>query len=355
MDLQITAITSSSELTKQLTTMAIGNDLPDLVSLDRMYIAEFTEMGIFEDITDRANSDLDLSKFYQGTIDGCTVDGKLYGMPFVANCLAVYYNKDILKANGVAEPADGWTWDDYSAIAQSCANDKEGIYGAIMAGQASTDGTFQYMPWLWMAGGDVYNPANAEPFKTSLNYLSGLIASGAMTPEISNWSQTDASNQFSAGKSALFTGGTWHLTSFKKNIADFEWGVIHYPANPATGEYNTCLGGHGLAICKGGNVDDAWDLIKYIESDEVMGYWNEAQNYIPCRSDIAEASEYFMGDSLISAYTESMAHAKSRGGSNVYIQIDTVIQSMIQEVYTGTMTVDEAVDHYLAEIKSIVG
>lgn len=353
-DLQVTAITAVADMTKQLTTMAVAGDLPDLIANDRMYMGEFVEMGIFEDITDLCNADLDMPSFYEGPLSACVFNDRIYGLPFVANNLAVYYNKTILEANGIEIPTADWTWEDYKNIAKACASTEDGVYGAVMSGTADGDGSFQFMPWLWGANGSLFDPENGG-LKEALTYLRSLIDEGAMTPEICNWTQTDASNQFLAGKAALFTGGTWHLTSFSNNISDFEWGVINYPVNPNTGKYATCLGGHGLSICKGGNVEDAWDLMKFLSSDEVMGYWMEAQNYIPVRSNVVEASDYFMNpENLIYAFTSSMFNAASRGGTTNYLQIDTVLQSLIAEVYSGTSSVDDALAQYVPQLLELV-
>ena len=353
-DLQITAITSSADLNKQLTTLAVSGDLPDMAFIDRMYIAQFVSMGIIEDVTERVETDIDnLDTYYPGPLDGCMVDGKYYGLPLTSNCLAVYYNKNILEANGVEIPEAGWTWVDYAKVAEACVDPDNSINGCIMAGSNSQDSTFQFYPWLWAAGGDIMNP-DSDQAREALSFLKGLIDSGVMTSEIANWTQTDASNQFAGGKAALFTGGTWHLTAFEQNITDFEWGVVPYPVNPTTGEYASCLGGYGMCITKGGNVDDAWELVKWIESDEVMGYWNEAQNYIPVRKDIAEASDYFSGEGKIAVYTQSMDYAKSRPNVDGFIDIDTQWMALLQEVYTGNMEIDDAIAMYAPKIADLV-
>lgn len=352
--LNITAITSSADVNKQLTTLAVGGDLPDLVTIDRMNIAQFAQMGILMDVTEMAKADLDLDTFYPGPLDGCKLDDKLYGLPFTSNCLAVYYNVDLLKKAGLSIPESGWTWSDYKAMAAACTDPENSVYGCVMSGLANQDGTFQYYPWLWAAGGDILQP-DSTATRESLSFLRSLIEDGSMSPEIANWGQTDASNQFAGGKAALFTGGTWHLSAFSANIKDFEWGVVTYPVNDTTKEYASCLGGYGLCLINGQNTEAAWELVKFLESDEVMSYWNQYQNYIPVRQDIAEASEYFSSkDNKVSVFTESMKYAYSRGNHLRFIDIDSLWSSLIQEVYTGVSSVDNAVSNYGSQIAELV-
>ncbi len=40
-------------------------------------------------------------------LNSCTYDGKLYGVPFGVNCLAMFYNKDMLDEAGIEVPT---TW-----------------------------------------------------------------------------------------------------------------------------------------------------------------------------------------------------------------------------------------------------
>ena len=73
-------------------------------------------------------SDIDTSKFVEGSFDAFTVDGKIYSMPFDIPTRALYYNKDVLKELGWNEEevaafpgkiADGsFTWEDFIALCQ---------------------------------------------------------------------------------------------------------------------------------------------------------------------------------------------------------------------------------------------
>lgn len=352
-NLEITAITSAADLQKQLTTLAVSGDLPDVVTLDRYVIPSFAEMGILREISDLA-SELDLSLYYEGPLEGCKNGDKLYAMPFTANCLAVYYNKNLIEAANQSLPEAGWTWSDYKELAKAVSDPGAGHYGVVMSGSGDNDGGFQFYPWLWSAGGSAFE-ADSDAAREALTFLRSLIDDGAMSPEIANWTQTDASNQFAGGKAALFTGGCWHMSSFDANISDFEWGIVPYPVNDTTGEFVSCLGGFGLCITEGSeNVDAAWELIKFIESDEVMGYWNAPNNYIPVRKDIAEASEYFSSaDNLISVYTSSMDTAQSRGPHPKFVDIDACWQGIFQEVYTGVASPDEAIAEFAPQIEAL--
>lgn len=94
-----------ADFKKQLSIGASADELPDIAILDSPDHASYVEMGIFEDITGK----FDVGNYYEGTVNSCTVDGKLYGVPFGVNCLALYYNEDMLSEAGCEVPT---TWDE---------------------------------------------------------------------------------------------------------------------------------------------------------------------------------------------------------------------------------------------------
>ena len=92
-----------ADFKKQLSVGASAGELPDIVILDNPDHASYAAMGIFADITDR----FDVSTYYPGPVNSCTLDGKLYGVPFGSNDLVLFYNEDMLAEAGCEVPK---TW-----------------------------------------------------------------------------------------------------------------------------------------------------------------------------------------------------------------------------------------------------
>src|SRR6185369_14883710 len=51
-------------------------------------------------------------------MDGLKVDGKQIAIPYDSGPMVIFYNKDMFKAAGVADPKPGWTMDDFNAAAK---------------------------------------------------------------------------------------------------------------------------------------------------------------------------------------------------------------------------------------------
>lgn len=61
-----------------------------------------------------------MNDFFASAITGCSLDGKLYALPFETNSGNVdiiYVNTDLLATRGVTPPTDAWTVNDFLDIA----------------------------------------------------------------------------------------------------------------------------------------------------------------------------------------------------------------------------------------------
>lgn len=178
-----------ADFKKQLSIGASADDLPDIAILDSPDHASYVEMGIFEDLTGK----FDVSSYYEGTVNSCTVDGKLYGVPFGANCLALYYNEDMLKSAGCEAPT---TWDELKETAKALTTDS--VTGLALCSVQNEEGTFNFAPWLWSTGATSYDIDNENGIR-ALTFIQDLVKDGVMSKECINWTQGDVMNQFIAG------------------------------------------------------------------------------------------------------------------------------------------------------------
>jgi multiple sugar transport system substrate-binding protein len=52
----------------------------------------------------------DLSDYYPSILAVNEYKGGVYGLPWIAQPVVTYFNKDLFDAAGVAYPESGWTW-----------------------------------------------------------------------------------------------------------------------------------------------------------------------------------------------------------------------------------------------------
>lgn len=324
------------ELMKQYSIGVVSGELPDCGMVDNPDHNSYVSMGVFEDITDLFNG-WDEANFLDGSLNSCKYEDKIYGLPWGNNCLGLFYDKDMLDAAGVEVPE---TWSELEAACEKLTTDT--TKGLAISAIGNEEGTFQYMPWLLSAGGDV-NKFAEKGGKESLTYLKGLMDKGYLSKECVNWTQADAEKQFASGQAAMMINGPWQFSGLANDAPDKNYGVAKVP-KADDGDYASVLGGENVAICKGANVEAAWTFLTWITSKEnSQKICKEIGRFSP-RSDI-DIQEMFKDDPLNSVFAEVMPGAQSRGPSAKWPEISTAIYTAVQEVLTDQKSVDDAVEN----------
>jgi len=104
----------------------------------------------------------DVSDYYPDIISTAQQDGHLYGLPWIAQPVVVFYNKALFDAAKLEYPKAGWTWDDFLAAAKALTKDTDGD-GKTDQWGFSANGWPPPHIFIWQAGGEVIS----EDLKTS--------------------------------------------------------------------------------------------------------------------------------------------------------------------------------------------
>ncbi|MDO4620129.1 MAG: sugar ABC transporter substrate-binding protein [Lachnospiraceae bacterium] len=328
-----------ADFKKQLSIGAAAAVLPDLVILDNPDHAAYAAMGVFADLTGR----FDVSNYYEGPINSCTLDEKLYGVPFGSNDLLLFYNTDMLEAAGCEVPT---TWDELLAAAKACTTDT--VAGFAHCALQNEEGTFNFLPWVWSTGATSYE-INSEGGIKALTFMKDLVDAGAFTTEAINWTQGDTMNQFSAGNVAMMINGTWQIPTMRENAA-VKWAVAPIPQDA---EQATGLGGENYAVIAGGNEEATIKFLEYATSKDTCLYMMNAMGYISADSTIAETQ--FKGDDVYEAFVEEMQYAHARGPLPEWPEISDAISLAFNKVITGESSPEAAAEEAQGTIDSIMG
>ena len=329
-----------ADFKKQLSIGASSDELPDLVILDNPDHAAYAAMGIFADITDK----FDVSNYYEGPVNSCTLDGKLYGVPFGSNDLVLFYNEDMLKKAGCEVPT---TWDELLEVAKATTTDS--VFGFAHCALQNEEGTFNFLPWVWSTGATSYE-INSEGGIKALNFEKELVDSGAMTKEAINWTQGDTMHQFIAGNLAMMINGTWQIPTMREEVPDLNWNVAPIPQDK---EQASGLGGENYAVIAGGNEDAAVKFLEFATTPETCLYMMNAMGYISADSTIAK--DQFEGDEVYQVFVDEMQYAHARGPLPEWPSISDAISLAFNKVITGESAPEDAAAEAQATIDGIIG
>lgn len=322
-------------------TQASGGAGPDVILSDVAWVPQLASMGLLKSIDTEAEGVVD--QFFDGPLKTVTFEGQLYGLPWEASPMAIYYNKDAFRAANLDPDNPPTTWEEFRAAAETLT--KDGKYGfAYMGGWG---GSFDWLPFLWQSGGDILNDTytqaelNSPDAVRSVEYFFGMVEDKVIPPAALTWKSWDELNAaFGAGLISMYQSGPWSLASLKKADLPFEWGVYQSPKGKRQA---TVLGGTDWVINKNSTfIESSYKWLEFITSEESLEVLSD-MNRISARKDNKEQSIF--NDPHMKAFIESIEFAKARPPIPQWTQIDyDVIQPALLEIVHEGKSAQKAMD-----------
>ena len=339
-----------ADLKREITKAIITNTGPDIVMLDNPDHASYVAMGALADITEYVEEWGQADLYFEGAWNSTMYEGRNYGIPQNSNTIVLFYNKDMLAEAGLEGPPE--TWAEFKEYAEKLTNPEKNVRGLSMCLRRSEDGVFQVLPFIQMGGGDIYHLDTPEA-AAGLELLSDMYQNGWLVPEVLNFDQPSAMAAFASQNAAMVIDGPWDL--FQLEDVDFEWGVALLPYKEDVGIRASALGGENFAIMKNSdNIEEAWEFIKWTQRRDFVEQLYIKGGRLPSRRDVAEESDYWKSDPVLSVFMEQLEYAKPRGPHPRWPEISNELQLAMQKALTGQATPEEALKEAAANIESIL-
>ncbi|MFI9106343.1 extracellular solute-binding protein [Streptomyces fildesensis] len=222
-------VVPDSDYPNKMATLMAGDDLPDIINIGGGYVlpreAEFVQSKC-----------ADLSEFLSGDAvkqypnlaniptyawqDMGRIGGRIFGVPVERSKPGnqLWINRNVFAGAGMK---DGWTADDFLAVAKGAT---KGRSYALGASQQSVFGLNVHAmafgaPYEWRVEGGAFTDAYATPeFRASIEYMAKLRAAGVFEPNATATSQVDLKTQFYNGTVGSMTDGFGALISNVQGI-----------------------------------------------------------------------------------------------------------------------------------------
>ncbi|WP_150136005.1 sugar ABC transporter substrate-binding protein [Streptomyces hyaluromycini] len=320
---------------KALLAAQQGN-APDVMLVDNPVVSTLVEAGILNKTGDLG---LDTSSIQQNIIGAGTIDGASYGVPIGANTLALYYNKKVLSAAGV-DPASVKDWVSLTAALKKVkAAGKKGItFSAIN----TEEGSFQFLPWFWGAGGDLTKLDSAKGV-AALSLWKQWVDAGYAPKDVLQNTQTTSWQEFATGDYAFGENGTWQLGNADK--AGFPYGVVNIPGQnggsapvPTGGEFVT--------------VPVQKDSSRYDVSKKIVGCLTSSTNLLATDTTLmyvaptaAVQTEQVAKNAELKPWVAAVAAARGRTSGGLGTKYPTISQPLwtaVQAALSGGKSPQDA-------------
>jgi multiple sugar transport system substrate-binding protein len=321
-----------ADLDNALTLGAVSGDLPDIAIVDNVAMNSLGGSGLLADLTDRVKQWGQADEYYRGPWQGCQVGGKTLGIPNNANCLALYYNTEMLQSAGVRPPT---TWDELSAAARRLTEGNR--FGLAMSAIKTEEGVFQFLPFLWQAGGDLDTFATYGA--TALSFLDGLVDDGSLSRQCVGWNQQDVNTRFASGRAAMQINGPWQIPTLKQT--NLEWNVAALPRDRTAA---TCLGGENwVVMASSDHIDKAWEVLEYTQRPSALVPFLVSLGNLPARKDLADRGTW-ASDPALRLFLGQLSIARPRQYGPRYNDASQAVAEAEQAVLTGTTSPSAAAE-----------
>ena len=364
-------VPTGEALIQKLITAVQSGTAPDISWIHSNYLTNLVQadaifpMQQFVDGPDGLKEG-DLADIYPALIQAASWKGTLYSIPMEATNLGLLYNKEHFRKAGLDAEKPPKTWQELAEYAKKLTIDKDGdgkkdqvgmfipVFPA--SGQYSDWMVWQWMPFLWQAGGEIINE---DQTKVLFNSDAGVQAlefwkSIYNTLNLRSFT-TDYEAAFPSGVLSMAFDGPWNLPRWKDRNVD--WAIGGLPAGPVKRATN--VGGEYLAIFKQSkHPDEAWKFIKWMITPEVQARWSMLSGYLPIRHDalkIEAYKRYLDEHPGLKAYVEQMEYGQSPPPIDYYsLEISRAMAVAIEKATLGNVDSRKALDEAAAKCNNLL-
>jgi len=260
----VTQHVAFADLDTKLVTAARAGIPPDMSEVSDSF-PQLAKGGYLLQLDQFVNdTKLDLKDYYEGKLQTCYIDNKLWALPITADCRGLWWNMKILNDAGVSQPPK--FWDELANVAQKVT--KNGVSGwGIQGGNQGFMICEQFSSFFVQNDGQIISDDQTKAMTDQPEWITGATFWQDLTtklkvtqPSASTDDHNAVFSLFAQGKIAMFPGGPWSRGDIERNNPNLKFGedfsvsVVPYPKDKHPG---TCQGGWLQSVWSGTKVQDA--------------------------------------------------------------------------------------------------
>ena len=326
-----------------------AQDMPDVFLIHSNHIFMLADAML--DLTDL---NYDYTPYPAGITALYNVDGKQLAIPKDYDTIALAYNKDIFDAAGEPYPDDTWDWAKLKEVAQKLTDPEKGIWGF----GAPNEPQLGYLNLIYQNGGVAYDPLtntcgyNMEETKEAIQFWVDFQNEG-ISPTLAQFAELSNDERFKAGQEAMTFVGSWLMNSYNDSPVAGHFDLCVLPQGKTRASIYNGLGFAGSAYTK--NPEIVKDFIAFCGTKEANILAAEKKAAIPA---YAGTESYFtdnFSDINIACFPEMIAYGVQYPFSVNKPQWEGTETDLMNAIYAGEISVNDAMDQLYAEICEIEG
>ncbi|MDD3428474.1 MAG: sugar ABC transporter substrate-binding protein [Oscillospiraceae bacterium] len=247
-------------------------------------------------------------------------EDKLYSLPAFGNNFRLIYNKDVFAAAGLDPEAPPTTMEEVREYAKIITEklSNQGVYGFAMNLKGAYSSMYRSVDEVARLSDMFYydykeGKYNFNEYAKVVQNFADIYADGSFFPGAESLDIDPLRTQFALGKIGMYMSGYWEVAVYNSQFpTEQEWAACQLPTYDGVVDGVNTMNSAGRSYvisnqCK--NPEAAWELIKFLTSDDYMvGY--QAGGYgnivVPSVAKIAKPSEIYGSSFFTLSDTDSI-------------------------------------------------
>lgn len=192
---------------------------------------------------------------------------------------------------------------------------------------------------------------NSEENRNAIEYFYNLHKDGIVPMGV--WLGAENPNtMFRSGQVAAHIGGSWLITSYDKEITDFEWGVTYLPKGELSAVQSACK--YLTAFEGSGMEKEAADFIEWFTARRISTATLNPTTSSPSLVDQGEPSENKYADGVPRFSADEIAANESIIVQEQANPIGSTWQSEVVEMISATLADQMSFDEFVQSVDDVI-
>ncbi|BAP84635.1 sugar ABC transporter substrate-binding protein [Paucilactobacillus hokkaidonensis JCM 18461] len=334
---------------QKITAAAKSKTLPTIAQTTYTNVPNYVKGG-FVTSFDPYISKSDLSDIYPAFLQATMYQGKRYSMPFSKSARILFYNKDLLKQEGLSVPT---TWADIQ-------NDGERLKAKGITAMAFDQSFVSELDGLtYQSGSQLLSSKPTVDSKQTLaatHVIWDMLQEGTATT-----AGTDGygSTKFFAGKTLFYSGSSAAISTIQASTPKgMHWGTATLPSYQ--GKQATGIAGNDIVMFKSASTAQrkgSAAFVKYLMSNKQTIKWAEKTGYVPLTKSAqkdAGYQSYLAKNPTAKAASESLSFGFQDQAFLGYEQYLAALNKAVGEMTANQVTPEKSMTQLQQQVEKIV-
>ena len=277
-------VVSWNDIYTVVNTRIANGEAPDLLNID--VFADYQADGLLLPAEDWCSAET-YAKFFPSFLAESVVDDVVWAVPDLASARALYYNKDILDAAGVAVPT---TWEELEAACAAIKAYDANIYpwGVDMT---TDEGQACFAYYAWNNGGGFVDAdgnwtLNSAENVEAVEFITGLVNAGLTNTDPTTETRYDLQDKFAAGQLAMMIGPN-QISKYCEQNGGVNYGIASLPTNGDKAGASVGVMDRIMCFDNGYTAEELAAVTAVVDAfydDEPYAEWVLMEDFLPATS-----------------------------------------------------------------------